>query len=507
MRQCKVCMIRWSPLPICPQCQTEAIPEMLLRPSDETAYAQYIDALQALADRGRAGLLTPRQRGQLLAARSNAAFLERRLRYLEQEHRSGNLRAREPVALQRWQTSMNALIESLLAEAPPGSVFTRDIDQAELVGQSRFGATMSATYRIPRGIGRIRNAADFNRGGAVGTYVRFLSSRSRNRAAGAASQSAPLAIGSIGNSGITLVYDALSVVLHNAAPAHFFHNGQDSAGRIFGTAAIDPQALRRQSRISERVLGRANPTYWRAGPPGVPTVPLGDDYILDTARTGLILLTLQVREGQTDREEYNEQVLLDGVPLTAIKAIFIHRPAVTPGRPPERQQVPEERVQRLRARLDTQRANASAALAEIREERAELERAVLELRATRQWRRSEVVTEDLRSAHARISELVVEEARLGRAILVQRAVHTERWVPRMEPRTDRIVRGRAAWEDEGLPASLGALADKVGLDGVPIRFLVRHVNPQAVRREALPALAAEVHARGRVRWQQTLESA
>src|SRR5262249_30207625 len=94
------------------------------------------------------------------------------------------------------------------------------------------------------------------------------------------------------------------------------------------------------------------------------------------------------------------------------------------------------------------------------------------------------------------------DARLSRELLVVRPVQTERWVPRMEPRTDRIVRGHVAWENDEMPESLRQFENKFGFGGVPIQYLFRHVNPQDVRRAQLPALAGGIHADGSARWQQ-----
>lgn len=493
--ECKICgtMGAHGPKKVCVRCNTFAVAEQRLTPGGGAAYDAYLGQLQGLVDDGRGGLLTKRQQDQRNTSRSNAQYLKSRIDGL------ATTTATAPLA--RWQLQYGQLLAALMAEADPKSVFTRDVDQGELVGQSRSGSTASVVDRVPLGQGRIRTYGDLNRGGGAGSYVRFLSN---TRPADDAADSAPLAVGKIGYSGITIIYDATALVRENAAPAHLLHNDQDSAGRVFGTSAPDADALARQSALSQRTLGAANPNYYKPVPPA----DLSDAFILDHAADSLRLLLQQVTLGQTAQQEYNEQILISGVSVASVKAILIHRPPVTPGRPPQLVAIPEEKIRKAQERADSKSAATRTRLGEVVRERQELEEELLALR--RQLPQHTYQTgvnprdghrDRQRAIHARIDELVKEETQLR--IRGDRSVEIPvvKATPRLAPLTDRVLRSKLPWEGDSLPDSLSQFAGKTGLDGVPIRFLFRHVNPAELRRAELPEVAHHVYQAGRARWE------
>jgi hypothetical protein len=480
------------PKNVCVRCNAFAVAEQRMTPGGGAAYDAYLGQLQGLVDDGRAGLLTKRQQDQRNTSRSNAQYLKSRIDALPATTATA--------ALARWRGRYAQLLAALMAEADPKSVFTRDVDQGELVGQSKSGSTASVVDRVPLGQGRIRTYGDLNRGGGAGSYVRFLSN---TRPAGDAADSAPLAVGKIGYSGITIIYDAAAVVQENAAPAHLLHNDQDSAGRVFGTSAPDADALARQSALSQRILGAANPNYYKP----VPAADLSDAFILDHAAECLQSLLRHVTLGQTVQQEHNEQILISGASVASVKAILIHRPPVTPGRPPQLVAIPEEKIRKAQERADARSATDRTRLGEVIREREALEEELLALRQQLPQHTYQTGVnpragygDRQRAIHARIGELAEEEKQLRIRGARSVEIPVVKATPRLAPLTDRVLRSKLPWEGDSLPDSLSQFDGKTGLGGVPIRFLFRHVNPAEIRRAELPEVAHHVYEAGRDRW-------
>jgi len=247
---------------------SNVIQRMKASETDPREFERHMNELHARQQRGEE--LSEQDRNQLIAYRSNANYLSNRVK--KAIKRSQYKRRRNPHGwtAQRINRDLEH-IRSLTSPENQGSLFTRDIDAGELTGLTYSRRLMSVNERQLDRIGRIRNMKDLNRGGGAGSYTRVISAKRveaqrrarrnlRNYDPSKDPDLAPLGIGSIGNSGITLALDAAGVAGDVRNPLELFHNNQDSAGRIFGRKL---PSGRRVGRGSERILGRMNPAYYR----------------------------------------------------------------------------------------------------------------------------------------------------------------------------------------------------------------------------------------------------
>jgi hypothetical protein len=312
--------------------------------------------------------LTVQDQNQLLAYRSNANFLATRIRAAttsSAQKRHANPSGREAA---RVEASL-APLKATLANQDPAiqkSIFTRDIDAGELRGLTFSKRFMPVNERQLDRIGRIRNRADFNRGGGAGVYTRAISGRRLTVAATQSAQNAsgkqpakpydpasdetlaPLAVGSIGQSGITLALDAPGAVSDVEHPLELFHNQRDSSGRVFGGR-------------SERKLGRMNPKYYKA------STDAPEPFSVKRATAAAVKGQSQLSEiftNPTADTDHNEQIWTTPPSLSRVKAVVIQKQL---DRPPKLEKKTGEELssevakrQRQTAKLDEQEADILA---------------------------------------------------------------------------------------------------------------------------------------------------
>lgn len=440
-------------------------------------YGELMEVLRDIRDSGIP--LDKKQEAQLNTWFSNAKVFLDILK---------GFRTNPPTLTSEWEEALIAF-----EEEAGSSVFTRDIDEGELKGQPVSGGTMSVVERMARGFGRIRNYKDLNRGGGAGTYVRFIAERKQPSAQASNSLNA----GSIASLGITVLYDAVSIVRDNIHPAHIAFNKQDSAGRIFGTMADSPENLRVKRRESEQVLSKANPNPMRpVRSKAQQAVPdLTPDYIMHNALQGLTEMTRQAR-GQMPEEEYNEAILFSGAKLGSIKAVLIHKPSVSKGRPPENIVFSDAQRMRQLRRATRKRQQKDEKLRSIIEDIDSIDREVQSILGKREIER-------LKQLEAEKSILIEEHNCCTLERIPQ--VRNSRFVNRKEVSTSTAVRSKLTWEDHNVPDNLKKWLDQNGYGGVPMKYLFTHVNPANVRREQLPELAQAIWTRGKAAWENDCE--
>ena len=456
---------------------------------DDEQYRESMEVLQDIVLNG--GELNERQQQQMNTYFSNAGFF---LRVLQEMRR-------RPIGSIRRGREWNDALTDFLANAGI-SVFTRDIDSGELENQPASGGTMSVVERMKRGFGRIRNYKDLNRGGGGGSYVRFVAERKR-RVAGEG-KSNTLNVGSLASAGVTVLYDAASVVRDNSAPAHMAFNKQDSAGRIFGTSGDTPEELRRNSRLSAEILSEANPDNQHPilRPGGAPA--LDEDYIMGNAIEGLREMTRQASLGQSVKEEYNETILFSGAKISSIKAVLIHMPMAPKGGPPARVNFTEQQIRRQRGRHDRAQQVKDDSLMANKLQIGEIDREVRRLKEE-----SLVLSRGSNAYNDRLRRMIELEKEKTRLIEGERdlrmkkvpEVKSFRFVSPKQVSTDVTLRSPYLYEKGQLPEKLQKWYDETGYGGVPMRYLFFHVNPNAVRREALPGLADRIWNTGYAKWQ------
>lgn len=464
---------------------------------DDIQYGEAMEVLRDVVLNG--GELDERQKQQMDTYFSNAAFF---LRILQ------GMRTR-PEEVPQWDAWQAALAE--FEANVCGSVFTRDIDGGELAGQPVSGGTMSVVERMKRGLGRIRNYKDLNRGGGAGSYVRFVAWN--KRPVEGEGPSNPLNVGSLASAGITVLYDAASVVKDNSAPAHLAFNKQDSAGRIFETdipvldVQIQDQRRQRQIRrevgrksgLSAEILKRGNPDNQVPFTVRDDVPELTEEYIMGNAIRGLAEMTRQASQGQSAREEYNETILFSGAKISNIKAVLIHRPLAPDGGVPVKKEFTKEQKQRQQRRREwILRMREDERLA-VRMQIGEIDREVKRLREHREPGSTERIIglEGEKTALLRHDE----EVRRKKIPEVRDFV----FQPGRKVSTDLSVRSPFLFEKGQLPPLLGKWYDEKGYGGVPMKYLFYHVNPGSVKREDLPRLADAVWARGYAAWQDDID--
>lgn len=467
-------------------------PQKQETPLIDTTYTgddeQYRESMIALRDAWRKGEeLDEKQRKQVESYFSNAGFLFRILQHMRQKPEDIPLR-------EEWQDALAAFEES--AEH---SVFTRDIDSNELLGQPTSGGTMSVLERMMRAWGRIRNYRDLNRGGGAGSYVRFIS---ENKLPTEDSESSKtLDVGGLASAGITILYDAIAVVRDNSAPAHLAFNKQDSAGRIFGTDASTWEELRRNSRMSQRLLTEANPD----NPFHSPTPhaqSLSFEYIMKNAIRGLEELTRQAREGQSAKEEYNETILFAGAKISNIKAILIHTPIAPGGRPPIKIEYTDRQKKRQQKRRLAYQQEKTNEQSEIQTQIHEIDTDLASLRGSS--RRDSTNLELIINLESEKTILIARwhelELELHRAPKVKKVAYR---LPRTVS-TSLPIRSPYLYEKGHLPPELWPWYNETGYGGVPIKYLFYHINPGNITRAKLPQLADEVWKKGQSKWQEDI---
>lgn len=462
---------------------------------DDVRYAQGMDMLRRIRDSGEE--LTERETEQLNTFDSNAQLIRK---FIQDMQNNPALDARE------WE----AALEQFRLNAGH-SVFTRDINQGELIGQPKSGGTMPTTERIKRGYGSIRTYKDLNRGGGGGSYVRFVAEKKKDEPG---KESNPLNTGSIAiKSGVTIIYDAVSIADDNRAPADMAFNRQDSAGRIFGTAASTQAELRRNSRLSRDILAMANPHYPFPVAPRSEIPPLAPEYVMENAVTGLREMTRQASEGQTPSEEYNEAILFSGAKLSSIKAILIHTPIAPTGHGPVRMEFSERQITRQQNKRQQMKDEIESEISRLNTRCREIDSSVREIRSRRdvpgeaeqiRTERRRRNTEEIRELEGEKSGILPKRDEQKRKLGSLPKVLSHVFVSRPEVSTDTSVRSDFLFEKAQLPESLRSWYDQIGYGGVPIRYLFYHINPSSIRRRDLPILADEIWQKGYTKWKEQL---
>ncbi|WP_316632399.1 DUF4157 domain-containing protein [uncultured Flavobacterium sp.] len=458
-------------------------------PEEHQAYQAYIDKLKILKSEGHQ--LPKKHNDQHAAETSNANFLMGRVASL----RNPATQAENPEQTHQWHQLMNALQES-----KGNHIFTRDIDSGELSGQGHGGTTMNVVDRMKRGLGRIRTYADLNRGGGAGSYVRFLADKNRRRKPDDAPDSKLLNSGGLASLGVTMLYDAKSVMRDNSAPGGMAYNPQDSVGRIFGTHA---PTLASSSKVSERILGGANPEYHRRTfLKPIPEIPLHDHALMANANNGMQIMLNQAQQGQTDIEEYNEAVLFSGAKVSSVKAILIHRPPVGKGGVPNRTPITaadQERMQKRQTEeFDLTERDIEASkdlLYKLKEDKEKLGGTS---------RKNPHAKKEIVAIDAEISKEIehLNQLKLKR----HKPIQTERFVNKREVTTSSTIRNPDQWKGGAIPHEINQWLQQTGHGGVPMKYLFEHVNPGKVTREELPKLAEEIWKRGKQRWEADLKN-
>jgi|GEM_PF-6253372 len=445
-----------------------------------------IDALKTAKASGQK--LTKLGTDQLTAGTSNAAHLRRIIGSIPAAAQQAATVPGHPLPhlLDQW----NATTAEFSAHAG-NSVFTRDVDQGELSGQPITGGTMNTVSRAAAGIGRIRTKADLNRGGGGASYVRFVADKARvPDEDGVRVGSKALNVGSIAASGVTMIYDPIAVMQHNSTPAAMAYNKQDSAGRVFGTSAATPEELRRQGKQSERLLGQSNPDYYKREFRPIPVRTLTPEEVIQNAIDGVGEMARQAREGQTDQQEYNEALAFNGASVGHVKSILIHKPAVTKGRPPVMTPISAEDQAKF-TRKEARRFPLRNA-----RERAELEQQQRELleqqAAISQQPDSPMKPHNLREIGRKLVGLTAALDRVK--VKKPQTAMTEKAVKHLEPSTSAAVRNPGSFDGGALPQEMSRWEGVAGHGGIPVRYMIRHVNPTNTTRQQLPELAAEVYA-------------
>jgi len=266
-----------------------------------------------------------------------------------------------------------APLKTLAEDDKRGSVFTRDIDQGELTGLTYSKGLMSVNDRQLDRIGRVRKKADFNRGGGAGSYTRLVSNKRLDVAREASDDPdhydpsaddslAPLGVGSIGNAGITLAFDAGKVVDDVEHPLDVFHNDMDSAGRVFGR----PRANGRHTgKRSERTLGKMNPSY-HGRDEGDPVEDFHPGRAIRGARNGHQRLATIAEEPSGDTD-HNEQVWMKPPSLDHVKGVFIQQQL---DRPPALERKSAEELDRDHRRREKAEGRLATAKDDLKARRA-----------------------------------------------------------------------------------------------------------------------------------------
>lgn len=454
---------------------------------DDEQYRELMETLRDILLNG--GELDAKQMQQMNTYFSNASFFGRYLKEMQ-----GRLHEGDPL-LQRWQE----LLEAFEAEAG-SSVFTRDIDSGELSGQPVSGGTMSVVDRMQRGLGRIRNYKDLNRGGGAGSYVRFVAERKRPAEGGEASNA--LNVGSLASAGVTVLYDAKSVVRDNSAPAGLVFNKQDSAGRIFETDAPTPDELRRKGRMSEEILKRENPDNQIPYSKKIQVPAFSDEYIMENAIQGLAELTRQAGQGQSAKEEYNETILFAGAKISRIKAVLLHMPIDPTGGLPVKKVFSQKQKQRQQRKSDRASQLISDEQLAIQLQIRTIDAEVKKIRQNTNKNNQDDNVQKIIELEREKSRLIEQRNELARKRVPE--VKDFVFMPARKVSTDVSIRSPYLFEKGMLPPVLQKWYDEKGYGGVPVKYLFEHVSPGNVKREALPVLADSIWARGYARWQEDI---
>jgi hypothetical protein len=459
------------------------VPEYMILGDDvsEKEFTAYCEKLKACKSKGYP--LTKKQEEQLSVYTSNAGYFLDRVKALKASAEESNI----PNRIEQWSRIMEAF-----QQLPRHPVFTRDIDAGELAAQGNRGTTLDVVTRIKEGIGHVRTFKDLNRGGGAGSYVRFISDKKDDP-----ENSEFLDTGSIAKSGVTIIYDAKSVIKDNSAPGGMVFNQQDSAGRIFGTNRKSEEELKRTSRRSEKILGRANPSYYlRESSPDIPLIPLRDEHIMNNAIKGMRIM-LDQADKQTAKEEYNEVVLFSNAKICNVKAILIHRPSSGKGSPPDCITIPKVQRERFEKKQDLEMKknneavrNATILINKYEEEKKQLQGTSLMNPAAK----GRIVELD-----TMISKEIDNLCNLK--LFRPKPVLTNRFVNKREITTSRNLRNPGNWENYTIPAEIKQWEKQTGLGGVPIKYLITLVNPSQYTRAQLPDLADVIWKMGKQEWE------
>ncbi|WP_141213264.1 hypothetical protein [Janthinobacterium sp. PC23-8] len=409
--------------------------------------------------------LMEQDRNQLAAFRSNANFLRQKVSgaILQSEQERGRL----PFGRQAIRVNHALMpVKSLMRPENNGTIFTRDIDKGELTGLTHSKRPMSVIERQLDRIGRVRKMADFNRGGGAGTYTRAISGKRVDAERQAKGNPpgydprrdpdlAPLGVGSIGNAGITLAFDAARVVQDMRHPLELFHNNQDSAGRIFGR---ELPTGRKVGRGSERLLGGMNPDYYRRTPSSPAPRAFSVERATQEAVRGHRKLQDLV-EHPSGNTDHNEQVWIKAPDLRHVKTIFIQKQL---DRPPRlERKTPEE--------LEKEHLRRQRGLAAVTAKNQEV---------LGQYRRGDITH----------PEMVRERARSMSKERMLRAPVMRDKVVDQSARLPRELRLPSYWSGGKPPQGYEGLEQIRGAGGKSFSELVLHVPPD-FKRAMLPQAA------------------
>lgn len=415
--------------------------------------------------------LPERELNQLNAWRSNANYLSKAIAQemqLSREIREGAPHGKEARHVQK----LSAPLESILDHSVGKSVFTRDVDFREMQGLLKSERFLSVNERQLNGIGRIRKMADFNRGGAMGTYTRVVSDKRIDQAKTAAAyqQLPPLGIGSIGNSGITITLDGKTALSNISHPLELWHNDRDSAGRILGRVAQAPSEREgaKVGRSGERYLGQRNPLYYKRDDLErlYPLKALNPDRLARIASESHTHLK-DILETPGAHTDHNEQVWLTPPSLAAVKAIFIQKQLDRP--PALIAKTPDELIR--------ENERHQSKIQQLKERIVLLEQ---------QYRAGSLTHPEMVAGKA---PLMSQSRKLEETPYPYKIVDQSARLP-------KEVRVPSFWKDGNVPAGYEGLRDRLGMEGVALADLITHVSPNTKRAD-LPAMADEVLQRGK----------
>jgi hypothetical protein len=413
-----------------------------------------MDALHAQPDE----LKTHQDASQVLAFRSNANLLATNINRVTA--RSAEVRAAKPGGREAQRVAgALAPLRNVMLDPDPNirnSVVTRDVTHTELFeGLTESRRLVSSNERMGERKGPMRNVQDSNRGGAAGSYTRTVSGR-RLPVARAAHASpaaydprkdatlAPLGVGSIGNAGITLTFDAARAIGDVQHPLELFHNQRDSAGRVFG-------------RHSERKLGAMNERYHKADPDAV-RQPFSARRAIKAATKGQRELAHTIRH-PSEETDHNEQIWTTPPSLHHVNAVVVQKQL---DRPPRLERKTTEALER-------ETATRTAKHAALEQQKAEL---------LRRHRANEITH----------PELVSKRAKLMTAQRKLEGPPERHNVIDQSARLPKELRVASFWADGKTPPGYAGLAGLAGVGGRSFRNLMVHAPP-SVKRAELPGIA------------------
>lgn len=445
--------------------------------SSEAAFDQHMNAQ---LKRWRGGeKLSELETNQLNAWRSNANYLFNQITKATQTSRQ--LREIAPYGHEAKRVrKLGKPIHAIVDHSAGKSVFTRDVDFRELQGLLKSKRLLSANERQLNGFGRIRKFADFNRGGAMGTYTRVVSENRIRQAEHTflalhpevkhySSQHdatlAPLGVGSVGNAGITIVIDAKAALREISHPLELWHNDRDSAGRILGriVSAAGEREGAKVGRGSERFIGHRNPLYYKREDVDrhYSLKPLNIDKPAKIASRSHQQLQA-IMESPRVETDHNEQVWLTPPSLAKVKAVFIQKQL---DRPPRLLKKTSEEIR-------TEKEKNRRKMASIREKISQLT----------QRRKQGILSP---------TELILRNAPLLSQLRKCTEPLCSHHIVDQRARLPKEVRVPSFWKDGNIPEGYRGLTLLKGVDGTPLSELITHVSP-GTKRADLPRLADEV---------------